>query len=205
MSRRATWEQRLAGAYVLYIALAAAVLVVSGVILIVMAIASWAGDGNEGRRIDFSDFEGGLLGLGENDYRTFHATCAPGRVTVEFTPDDEVRITRPDDRLIASLRTEEASVACAGALREPGAGGYYVAGLKRTGQRPTRLECMTDQPIDLTVHPIFRWETDVYGGSIVLGTLVPNAYPRAFIISSFTEDGRADVSYRSPPCRVVQS
>jgi hypothetical protein len=188
--------------YVAYIAAAAGALVVASVILLVIAIGR--GNGNGAERIDFSDFEGGFLGLGETDNRQFFATCAPGRMTVEFRPDDEIRITRDEGDLIAALDTKEASVACAGALEDPRGRGFYVRGLRRL-VRPATLKCLVQEPVRLVVQPIFRYETDVYGGSVVLGIPVPNLPPRALIISAFTEDGRSDVWYRPGRCRISQS
>jgi hypothetical protein len=171
--------------------------------LILLLVTLTGGNGNGAERIDFSDFEGGLLGLGENDYRQFFATCAPGRLTVEFRPDDEVRITRDEGELIAALNTKEASVGCAGALEDARGRGFYVRGLRRV-VRPTALECLAQKPVQLVVHPIFRHETDVYGGSVVLGIPVPNLHPRALVISAFTEDGRSDIWYRPGSCRISQ-
>jgi hypothetical protein len=188
--------------YVAYIAAAGGALVVASVILFVIAIVS--GNSNGAERITFSDFGGGLFGLGEIDNRFFFATCAPGRLTVEFRPDEEIRITRDQGGLIASLDTKDASVGCSGgALEDPRGRGFYVRGLTRV-TRPTKLECVTQRSIQLVVHPIFRYESDVYGGSVVLGTPVRNLPPRALIISAFTEDGRSDVYYRSPGCRITE-
>jgi hypothetical protein len=203
-SRRRRWEQRLASAYVLYIALVAGVLVVTGIILLVMAIVSWRGRGDDGERIDFSDFGTGLLGLGEADYRQFFATCRPGRLTVVFKPDDEIRITRAESDLIASLNSEEASVGCSGGLEDARGRGFFVRGLRRV-VRPATLECLTQEPLRLVVSPIFRHETVVNGGQVVLGMPVPNLHPRALILSVFTEDGHSDVWYRPGRCRVSQS
>ena len=69
-----------------------------------------SGEDDGGERITFSDFEGGLLGLGEVDNRQFFGTCPPGRVKVEFTPDDQIRITSAGGELVASLDVEAASV-----------------------------------------------------------------------------------------------
>jgi hypothetical protein len=202
-ARRRRGEQRLSSPSALYIAIAIGVLAVTGVVLAVTAITGWTENGDDGERIDFSDFEGGLLGLGAVDNRRFHARCPTGRVTVEFTPDSEVRITQRNDRFIASLRAEEASVGCSGALEDARGKGFYVAGLSRT-RRPVKLECVTFRPIDLVVHPIFRYESDVYGGSVILATQRPNVTPLAIVISSFTEDGRSDLHYRPGRCRITE-
>jgi hypothetical protein len=172
--------------------------------MIVLAIVRLSGDGNGAERIDFSDFGGGLLGRGEIDNRSFFATCPPGRLTVEFTPDDEIRIAREDGRVIVSLTEEDASVACPGVLEERRGWGFYVRGLRRLPADDTKLECVVHRPIELVVHPIFEHETVVHGGSVVIGTPVPNMYPRAVIISSFTEDGPSALHVRPGPCRTSE-
>jgi hypothetical protein len=181
-------------------ATAAGAVVATTLVLLLVRLAG----GNGAERIDFSDFGEGPLGLGETDYRQFFAMCAPGRLTVEFRPDDEVRITRDDGELVAALDTKEASVGCAGALEDARGRGFYVRGLRRV-VRPTMLECLAQKPVRLVVSPIFRHETQVDGGSVVLGIPVPNLHPRALIISVFTEDGRPDIWYRPGRCRISQS
>jgi hypothetical protein len=195
--------RRLLRASAGYAAVAAGAVVVGT--MIVLVIVRLTGDGNGTEHIDFSDFGGGLLGREEIDNRSFFATCPPGRLTVEFTPDDDVRITRDDGRLIASLNEEDASITCSGVLEERRGWGFYVRGLTRPSSRATKLECAVQRPVDLVVHPIFQHETVAYGGSVVIGTPVPDKYPRAVIISSFTEDGRSYLSYRPGPCRIAES
>jgi hypothetical protein len=161
--------RRALDAYIGYVAVAAGVFLVAS--MIVLAIVGLSGDGSAGERIDFSDFGGGLLGRGEIDNRAFFATCPPGRLKVEFTPDDEVRITRENGRLIASLTAEDASVECSGVLEERRGWGFYVRGLRRLPTEDTKLECVVHRPIELVVHPIFEHETQVHGGSVVIGRL----------------------------------
>jgi hypothetical protein len=194
---------RSLGAYAGYATVAAAAFVVGT--MIVLAIVTLSGDRHGAERIDFSDFGGGLLGRGEIDNRSFFATCPPGRLIVEFTPDDDVRITREGGGLIVSLADEEASVACPGVLEERRGWGFYVRGLRRTPNHDTKLECVVRRPVELVAHPIFQHETDAYGGSVVIGTPVANKYPRAVIISSFTEDGRSALHFRPGPCRMAES
>jgi hypothetical protein len=172
--------------------------------MIVLVIVRLSDDGDGAERIHFADFEGGLLASGEIDNRSFFATCPPGRLVVEFTPDDEVRITRADGRLIASLTAEDASVACSGVLEERRGWGFYVRGLRRLPTDDTKLECVVHRPIELVVHPIFEHETQVHGGSVVIGTPVPNRFPRAVIISSFTEDEPSALHVRPGPCRTSE-
>jgi hypothetical protein len=200
LDRRRTWGQRP-----VQVALAGGVVVVASAILLVVVLAKGGGDGGE--RITFADFEGGLFDPGDVDNRQFHATCAPGRLIVEFSPDDEMRITREGGELIAALDSRKATVGCSGRLADVRGWGFYVAGLTHTQGRAARLECITRRPVQLVAHPIFRGDTDAYGGSVALGVPVadPDQYPRALIIASFTEDGRAGVSYRSPPCRITES
>jgi hypothetical protein len=193
---------RAPGGYAGYAAVAAGAFVVGT--MAVVTIVGMAGDGNAAERIDFSDFEGGLLQPGEIDNRSFFATCPPGKLIVEFTPADEVRITRDDGPLIVSLNEEDASVTCPGVLEERRGWGFYVRGLRRTGSRSVKLECVVQQPLDLVAHPIFQHETQVHGGSVVIGTPVPHKYPRAVIIASFTEE-RSDLHFRPGPCRIAGS
>jgi hypothetical protein len=195
--------RRSLGAYAGYATVAAAAFVVGT--MVVLAIVRLSGDGNGAERIDFSDFGGGLLGTGEVDNRSFFATCPPGRLTVEFAPDDEMRIVGEDGRLIVSLTDEDASVACPGVLEERRGWGFYVRGLRRSPTRDAKVECVVGRPVELVAHPIFQHETQVYGGSVVIGTPIANKYPRAVIISSFTEDGRSALHFRPGPCRMAES
>jgi hypothetical protein len=185
-SRRRQWEQRLASGYVLYVAIAGGVFVVTGVILAVMAIVSRSGSGDDGRP-------------GEVDNRRFRATCPAGLLTVDFGPD-EVRITREEGEFVASMVAEEAFVACAGALEDSRGTGFYVRGLRRARTKATRVECVSNRPIEVVVHPIFRYETDAYGGSLVAAVPGGRAYPEAMLIADFREDGRSYLYYRPTRC-----
>jgi hypothetical protein len=196
-------QRRALGAYVAYVAVAAGAFLVASIIVVVIIRVS--GDGNGAERIDFSDFGEGLLGLGEIDNHAFFATCTTGRLTVEFTPDQGIRITRENGLLIASLTAENASVGCSGALEYRRGWGFYVRGITPPVTRATKLECDVRRPVDLVVHPIFRDDTVVYGGSVVIGTPVRNQFPRTVIVSSFTEDGRSYLHYRPGPCRIAES
>jgi hypothetical protein len=183
-----------------YAAVAIAALIAASC-LVLVAVLSGSDDGAE--RITFSDFGAGLLGLGEIDERNFFATCSPGRLSVDFTPDQSTRIKRGDE-LIASLTAEEAFVGCPGVLEDRRGWGFYVRGLNRL-VRPTTLECVTELPVELVVSPIFRDETNIDGGSVILGTPVKNQLPKAIIISTFREDDPPDVLYRAPTCKISKA
>jgi hypothetical protein len=175
-------------------------LVIAGV----AAACAGGGDENEGERFEFSDFEGGLFE--EPDYRRIYATCPPGKLLVEFDPDERVEIRYPNGELVASLSSEAAEIGCGDAVVDDRGGGFQQRGI--TGARQsTKLECLTDRPIAIVVDPLFgRGERTLVGGSIVVSTPVRNLAPRILIASAFDEeDGRSTLHYRSGRCRVTGS
>jgi hypothetical protein len=194
-------EQLLAGGYVLYIALAAGVLVVAGMILLVMAITRSA-SADDAQRFEFSDFSGGFFE--DPDYRTIHATCAPGTLLVEFDPDGRTEVSYRNGNPAVSLSVKEAEIGCGEAVVNGRRGGWYQRGI--TGALgSTKLECRTERPISIFVSPLFgRGERRVVGGWMIVSTPARNVAPRILIGATYDEeDDRSILHYRRARCRLT--
>jgi hypothetical protein len=167
-----------------------------------LAVACTAASDQEGKRFEFSDFSGGFFE--EPDYRHIYATCAPGRLLVEFDPGEKTDVSYRNGDLVLSLSAEEAEIGCSKAILDRRRGGWYQRGITgATG--PTKLECRTDRPINVFVSPLFgRGERRVVGGWMVVSTPARNVAPRILIASTFDEeDDRSILHYRTGRCRVT--
>jgi hypothetical protein len=192
----------LAGGYILYIALAAGVLVVTGLILLVIAIASARKNGDGAQHFKFSDFAGGFFD--EPDYRHVYATCRPGTLLVDFDPGGTTKVSYRGGDLAVSLSADEAQIGCSTAVLDRRTGGFYQRGI--TGALgSTKLECRTERPINVFVSPVFgRGERRVVGGSMTLSTPARNVAPRILVTATYDEeDDRAILHYRRARCRLT--
>jgi hypothetical protein len=172
-------------------------------LVVAVAVACTAGGGNEnGRRFEFSDFAGGLFE--EPDYRRIYATCAPGRLVVEFDPAGKTEVSYRDGDLVVSLSAEDAEIGCSEAVLDDRREGWHQRGITGATES-TKLECQTDRSIDVFVSPLFgRGERKVVGGWMIVSTPVRNLTPRILIASTFDEeDDRSILHYRTGRCRVI--
>ncbi|MFN2468894.1 MAG: hypothetical protein ABR521_12270 [Gaiellaceae bacterium] len=146
------------------------------------------------------------------DYREWreyrlHGTCAAGRLTVDFRPGDSLTI-RNGRRIIVSLSADEAQIACVDARLRPSwrHEGWLIRRLRGVRDRPLRFVCVTRQRIDVYIHPVFKFETQLDGVTMMVSTPPPAQGPphyRTLITGSFKEDNDSGVSYHTPRCRVL--
>lgn len=157
------------------------------------------GDNSSGVRVKLADLG---IGIGGTD-RRFYGTCAPGRLTVDFRPRDEITI-RSKGRLVVSLSAEEAFIGCSDArVEEPRPGrGWLFRRFTGDVKQPTKLVCVTEARIDIYVHPVYRSKTNLIGGAIVVSTSPGASEPRALLAASFRQSGESRVNYHTPRCQV---